>query len=93
MVLYFSSMYTHLVDHIRCGGCKHTIEKSLSALGATDILIDIEAGSVSYESSGDPDEMIRELSRLGYPLHDSDGSHSLRNKARSYLSCALGKVG
>ena len=87
---------TITVDNLKCGGCGATISKRLSALdGVTDIQIDTEAEQVSFSSAAETVEIVREtLQGLGYPERGTaSGLTNIGAKARSFVSCAIGKVG
>ena len=78
------------VSNIKCGGCEKTIVSSLEKIGIKNINIDIPSQTISFD--GDVSAAREELSRLGYPEADSAESKKLYKKARSYLSCAIGRM-
>jgi copper chaperone len=87
---------TITVDNLKCGGCSATISKRLSALdGVTAIQVDAEAEEVSFSSPVEVVALVRETLRgLGYPERGTaSGLANVGAKARSFLSCAIGKVG
>jgi copper chaperone len=87
------------IENIKCGGCAKTVEKSLHNLqGINSIMVDVEAGTVTFESEENSDEstleqlkeeVIKELANAGYPLKGTGNSWQ---KAKSYVSCAKGKL-
>ena len=84
-----------VVDNIKCGGCAGTITKKLEAVFQTqDIEIDIENGIVNINvEDGKRDEVAKVLLELGYPETDSvHGFDSAKAKAKSFVSCAIGKM-
>ncbi len=84
------------VENVRCGGCARTIEKGLRAdPRISQVEIDLEAKRVLVEASGDVREAASAtLARLGYPLKGSvEGMRAAAAKAKSIVSCAIGKVG
>ena len=85
-------MYTLHVLNIKCNGCKNTITKELESLGASDISIDLTSGTIQLEYAQDISVVIQALLSLGYPEVNSKEAKSLLKKAKSYVSCALGKL-
>ncbi|WP_238696311.1 heavy-metal-associated domain-containing protein [Thiomicrorhabdus sediminis] len=88
------------VENIKCGGCAGNIKQSLSKLdGIESVAVDIEAGQVSCEFSADADQVAvlaqvkDKLLAMGYPEQGSvEGLASVGAKAKSYVSCAIGKM-
>ncbi|MCK5725687.1 MAG: cation transporter [Thiotrichaceae bacterium] len=84
------------VENIRCGGCANTISKKLLAIhGLEAVDINIEDQIVSVECIDDALPIaIKTLAQLGYPEKGSvEGLEALKGKAKSIVSCAIGKVG
>lgn len=84
---------TIYVQNLKCGGCANTITKNISQIeGVEDVDVMVAESSVSFNYSNE-DVLVRvknTLSRLGYP---EDGeANSLGAKAKSYVSCAVGKM-
>ena len=82
------------VVNIKCAGCAHSIERALRAdPRITSVEVDVPAGWVSIEASVDVTENARAtLLRLGYPEAGSaEGMAGLKAKAKSYVSCAIGR--
>jgi copper chaperone len=84
------------VENIKCGGCAKTITQSLENLNFTNIKVDHETQKILISKPKDPEKLkdaIKKLKELGYPLVDSEeGLRALALKAKSYISCALGKM-
>jgi copper chaperone len=83
------------VDNLKCGGYANTITKSLEkVVGITDVNVDIKKGLVSFD--GDAllyDEAAKRLDGLGYPVRGTaSGIHGAVEAAKSYVSCAIGRV-
>lgn len=81
------------IQNLKCNGCASTITKKLAGLDNIDeVSIDVENNSVSFEyDSEDTLEMVKkELHNLGYPLAGED--NKLPTKAKSYVSCAIGRM-
>lgn len=83
------------VENIRCGGCTNTISKKLmenEQIQAVDV--DIEHQVVTLHSTeAVRDVAVQTLFGLGYPERGSvEGLASLKEKARSVVSCAIGRI-
>lgn len=83
------------VENIKCGGCAHSIVSKLSSIkGVDQVDIDIEQGQVRFECPENClSEVKTELLKMGYPEKGSvEGLASAGAKAKSFVSCAIGKV-
>ncbi|MBO0612537.1 MAG: hypothetical protein RL122_2734 [Pseudomonadota bacterium] len=83
------------VENIRCGGCANTITKKLlenEQIQSVDV--DIEHQVITLHSASDVhDTAVQTLFSLGYPERGSvAGMQSLKEKARSVVSCAIGRI-
>ncbi len=83
------------VDNIKCGGCEKSIVKGLATIeGLSDVVIDREQHSVSV--TADPSlrvALVAKLKSMGYPEHGSvSGLDAGLANAKSFVSCAIGKV-
>jgi len=83
------------VENIKCGGCANSIRKALSTIeGVTSVAVDIDRGEVRVEG----DEAARatvakRLLELGYPEKGTaSGVGSAAAKAKSFVSCAIGRM-
>ncbi len=84
--------HTYEVQNIRCGGCAHTITKELSEV-FSGVMVDVASKTVTIELKDDS-EIVKGaelLKKLGYPLSSEDSS--MVDKAKSFVSCAIGKFG
>jgi len=88
------------VANIRCGGCAATITKALEEAGFEEIDVDLtcEPRVVTFKSDeieANETQAISILKSLGYPLHDEkiDTLNAVGLKAKSFISCAVGKIG
>jgi copper chaperone len=84
------------VENIRCGGCANTITHSLQKLdGVSDVSVDIENGRVTVTAATDDRErLVASLLKNGYPEKGSaEGLQAAKAKAKSFVSCAIGKLG
>lgn len=82
-----------IVQNLKCGGCAKTITTKLSQLeNVTNILVDTESSTVSFVASNSEVAIsVKEkLKSLGYPsIEDVNG---VLSKAKSFVSCATGKI-
>lgn len=82
-----------IVQNLKCGGCAKTITRKLSEMDRlSDIDVDTETATVhfTYENMDDAILVKDKLKALGYPSIEYRNSASA--KARSFLSCASGKM-
>jgi copper chaperone len=83
------------VENLKCDGCGHTITNELSKIdGVKQIVINPTSKIVSFEA--DDAGFLRakqRLHELGYPEAGSvHGIDSLVSTAKSYASCAIGRL-
>lgn len=81
------------VQNLKCGGCANTITKNLATIdGIENVAVNVEESSVcfSYANESQLKEIKDKLKTLGYP--EDGASNSLGSKAKSYVSCAIGKM-
>ena len=82
------------VENIRCGGCVATItRKLLSDERIHQVDVNIEAQTITLQSEQDVKDSAEQiLFSLGYPPRGSvQGLNAVKEKARSVVSCAIGK--
>lgn len=81
------------IQNLKCGGCANTITKGISAIETiNNVAVNVEDSSVTFDYATDEKliEVKEKLKSLGYP---EDGeANSLMEKAKSYVSCAIGKM-
>ena len=83
------------VENIKCGGCSGSITKKLVAVFDTEnIEVNIEQGTITIDvDEARRGEVANVLLDLGYPETDSvEGFNSVKAKAKSFVSCAIGKM-
>lgn len=79
-----------ILENIKCEGCESTIKKALLKMpGIEDVAIDIAKATVTVKGNPDNSAVLSKLHSLGYPER---GHNSMLIKAKSYYSCAVGKV-
>ncbi len=78
------------VVNIKCGGCEESIIDALTEAGLSNINVDVANQKVYFE--GDQEKAKEILNKMGYPEAGSKQAKSLIKKAKSYISCAIGKT-
>jgi len=82
-----------IVQNLKCDGCAKTITRKLSEMNhLSDIEVDTETATVHFTCENVDDAMLvkDKLKALGYPSIEYKNSTSA--KARSFFSCASGKM-
>ena len=81
------------IQNLKCGGCANTIKKGISSIeDIQNVSVNVDESTVtfSYETEAQVNEVKNKLKSLGYP---EDGEvNTLGAKAKSYVSCAIGKM-
>ncbi len=83
------------IDNLKCGGCAATITKGLNAIaGVTDVKVNNDTGSVAMNAPASLHEaIVAKLTSMGYPEKGSlTGLSAGIANAKSYVSCAIGRV-
>ena len=80
------------VNNIRCGGCVNTITKKIKEkFNIDDIDVNIEKGVISIDvDESKRNDVYEVLLGLGYPKFGDD--NGFISKAKSFTSCAIGKI-
>lgn len=89
-----------LVENIKCGGCANGIKNSLKDTGLiTSVEVDVEEGRIDLVLDDTQDvesatqQIKAKLLSMGYPEQGSvEGLKAAGAKAKSYVSCAVGKM-
>ncbi len=84
---------TIIVQNLKCGGCAKTITNRLTELdNITEVSVERETSMVSFtcENTSDAIQVKDKLKDLGYP--SIDNKNSIAAKAKSFVSCATGKM-
>jgi copper chaperone len=87
--------YKLSVENIKCGGCANTITTRLNELDAVnDCQVDIENGVVTIDGDDSSQaEITALLLKLGYPeTGTAEGLKAAKAKAKSFVSCAVGRI-
>ena len=87
-------MTTIEILNLKCGGCANTIKKGiLSVNGVTEVEVDLETSEVKVNAESETvlQAVKEKLSKMGYP--EAGDSNTLIHKAKSFVSCATGRMG
>lgn len=82
-----------IVQNLKCGGCAKTITSRLSEINnISNVTVDIENSTITFSATNSEDalEVKRKLKTLGYPTIDD--TNGVLSKAKSFVSCATGKM-
>ena len=85
------------VNNVRCEGCATTIKKTLEKEGFKEVGVDLSCEprkvTVNVEDEASLAHFRAILRKLGYPFSDEEVgfSDSATLKAKSFVSCAVGK--
>lgn len=81
------------LQNLKCHGCANTIEKKLNSIeNISNASVDNNNHTVSllYKNESDLEIVKKTLQSLGYP--EEGELNSFSEKAKSFVSCALGKI-
>ena len=78
------------VENIKCSGCIKSIKNELKEIpGVISVDVDLEKSEVTLAGIFEENKVIKKLYQMGYP---KVGHNSLLKKAKSYVSCAIGRI-
>jgi copper chaperone CopZ len=81
------------IQNLKCGGCANTITTKLSDLkGIEEVVVNNEANTVTFDYENEETllETKELLAKLGYPIVGE--KNALTTKAKSFVSCAVGRM-
>lgn len=78
------------VVNVKCGGCEAGIIFKLTNLGFQNVSVDIANQIINFD--GDFEKAKKILAEMGYPEAGSSDAKSFTKKAKSYVSCMIGKM-
>jgi copper chaperone CopZ len=84
---------TMFIQNVKCGGCAHTIKTKIEGIeNVSNVEITIEEGVLTFECDTlETMEFVKKtLKNIGYPEQGQE--NTLGSKAKSYVSCAIGKM-
>ncbi len=82
-----------IVQNLKCGGCGNTIINTLNKIdGVSEADVNPEESRVSFNLASEDviEEVKSALDAKGYPVENSP--NSVIKKAKSYVSCAIGRA-
>ncbi len=81
------------IQNLKCGGCAHTIVTKLNdLLDVSDVEVNNDNHSVTFTHTTERSIIETEtlLAKLGYPVIGK--KNALTTKAKSFVSCAIGRI-
>lgn len=84
-----------IIENLKCGGCANTIKKSVGQIsGVNNLFVNIDKSEVSFDGNSETRKIVAEkLTQIGYPeVGTLTGISSGIANAKSYISCAIGKI-
>lgn len=81
-----------IVQNLKCNGCANTIRKKIAHADVSDININIEESTITFQYSNDNTIVSVEemLLKAGYPKEGD--ANATTTKVKSFVSCAIGKA-
>ena len=84
------------VFNVKCSGCASTLKSRLSEeFGEIEVNLEVLPRKITLDMENkDIDKLAKALRELGYPLADEEMGFmdSTTAKAKSFVSCAIGKI-
>lgn len=87
--------YELSVENIKCGGCANTITTKLNEMDVIDSCeVDVENGLITVNGDDSHKPAVAQLLlKLGYPESGTaEGLKAAKAKAKSFVSCAVGRI-
>jgi len=81
-----------IIDNLKCGGCVNTVTKKLQEMEGVEnvnVLLETSTVEVEKEENVSREALMEKLAKWGYP---EIGTTNLVQKAKSYVSCAIGRL-
>ena len=87
---------TYQVENVKCGGCASTLKsKLLDSYGEVEVNLETMPREITLEVKETQVQALRNALRgLGYPMSDEKLNlfETGSTKAKSFVSCAVGKI-
>ncbi|MBG7629877.1 MAG: heavy-metal-associated domain-containing protein [Bacteroidetes bacterium] len=86
-------MTTIEILNLKCGGCANSIKKGILTIdGINTVSVDLETSKVTVNTSNGLiiSKVKQKLSSMGYP--EVGDSNTVVHKAKSFVSCATGRM-
>ena len=81
------------VENLKCHGCANTITEGIKKFKeVNNVNVNVEESLVEIEFEGNEETIQKyrdKLKKMGYP---ADGNNSVLTTAKSYFSCAVGRL-
>ena len=88
---------TYEVLNVKCGGCANTLTTKLAeGFGEVTVNLEVEPRQITLDIEKSQVPALRQaLKGLGYPMSDEDLTtmEGFTTTAKSFVSCAVGKMG
>ena len=88
---------TFEVLNVKCGGCASTLTKGLKEdFGEVEVDLEVMPRKITLEIQDEQHETLKlKLRNMGYPLTTDElsGLQKATTTAKSFVSCAIGKMG
>ena len=84
--------YSFQIQNLKYGGCASTITRKVESIeGVDSVNVNIDESTVSFNGDEESANQIKvALDNIGYPLEDE--MNSTVKKAKSYVSCMVGRM-
>jgi copper chaperone CopZ len=87
---------TFQVMNVKCGGCANTLKETISSqFGEVEVNLDTTPREITLDiEEAQVEALAKELKKIGYPLSTDEMGfvESTSMKAKSFVSCAIGKM-
>ncbi len=88
--------YTIEIDNLKCSGCAHSITQAIQKIpNVLGVHVDVDKDLVEIDAQEELEilKVKEKLSSMGYPEKGTlEGISKLTANAKSFVSCAIGKV-
>lgn len=82
-----------IVENVKCGGCANSIQSAINKIaGVSEVEVKLEETTtvvIGHDGKTDRATFVEKLTSLGYP---ETGNSTLMIKAKSFVSCAVGRL-
>jgi len=94
-ILITKTIMKIVVENIKCGGCANSITSKLKeTFNYEHVDVDVAESTVIIDDKVvDETEVENVLHKLGYPrINSVEGLEAAKTKAKSFVSCAIGRI-